>query len=55
VGNEMRSTDLIDYQEGRREISDFKKGEEMNSEVSLDQQGVLTEEDQTMYSDHWGN
>jgi hypothetical protein len=44
----MRSVDLIDCQEGRREIPDFQvgKGEEMNSEVSSDQQGVLTEEDQ---------
>jgi hypothetical protein len=42
--------DLIDYQEGKAEIPDFQvgKGEEMrlsdslmNSEVSLDQQGVL--------------
>jgi hypothetical protein len=56
VGNEMGSLeDLIDCQEGREEIPDFQvgKGEEMrlsdslmNSEVSLDQQGMLTEEDQ---------
>jgi hypothetical protein len=36
VGNEMRLVDLIDFQEGRREIPYFKKGEEMNSKVSLD-------------------
>jgi hypothetical protein len=51
----MRSVDLIDFQEGIREIPSFQvgKGSEMrlskslmSSEVSSDQQGVLKEEDQ---------
>jgi hypothetical protein len=56
VGNEMGSLeDLIDCQMGRTKIPDFQvgKGEEMrlsdslmNSEVSLDQQGEMMEEDQ---------
>jgi hypothetical protein len=42
----MRSVDLIDCQEGRREIPYFQvgKGEERNSAESSNQQGVLTGE-----------
>jgi hypothetical protein len=52
----MRSVDLVDFQEGRSEILDSQvgKGDEVrlpeslrSSEVSSNQQGVLTEEDQT--------
>jgi hypothetical protein len=62
VGNEMGSLeDLIDYQ---MEISYCQvcKGEDMrlfdslmNSEVSLDQQGELMEEDRKYIMIHWRN
>jgi hypothetical protein len=52
-GNEKRSMfDLKDCQVGNEESSDFQLGNPeislglMNSKVSLDQQGMLTEEDQ---------
>jgi hypothetical protein len=48
VGNGMILVDLVDFHVGRKEIPDFQvgKGEEINSKVSSDQQGMLTEEDQ---------
>jgi hypothetical protein len=44
----MRSVDLINYQEGRNEITDSQvgKGEEINSTMSSSHHGVLMEEDQ---------
>jgi hypothetical protein len=44
-GNEMRSKDLIDCQEGSREIPYYQegKGEQMNSKLSSYQQMQLTE------------
>jgi hypothetical protein len=52
LGDEMGSSrDLIDCQEGKNEIPNFQvsKGEEMSSEVSSYQQGMLTEEDQRSF------
>jgi hypothetical protein len=45
VGNEKRSVDLINFQEGRGDIPIFQvgKGEEMSSVESSCQQGVLTD------------
>jgi hypothetical protein len=45
VGNEKRSIDLINFQEGRGETPIFQvgKGEEMSSTESSCQQGVLTD------------
>jgi hypothetical protein len=45
VGNDKRSIDLINYQEGRGEIRIFQvgKGEEMSSTESSCQKGALTD------------
>jgi hypothetical protein len=44
----MRSKDLIDFQEGNREIPYFQegKGEKMSSELSSYQQGQLIEKEE---------
>jgi hypothetical protein len=47
VGNEMGSLDLIDCQVGSRKLPYYQvgMGGKINSEESLDKQGVLTGED----------